>query len=139
MGYGPEFAVVFAAVLALNGQEWYQDRFGTEGRLGTGWTIWSPGGRLVTLWPLFLLRRPGIITGWRKSARAAAVRLRLRSQRLRLRGRRVPGPPRRHQGQRPQHHAAQGDALIWKAYPARRTFFDGRRHLFSRRSAGGAP
>ncbi len=28
--------------------------------------------------------------------------------------------------------AAQGDALIWKAYPARRTFLDGRESLHRR-------
>src|SRR5262249_42707925 len=37
----PEFALVFAATLILNGQEWYQDRFGVEGHLGRGWAIWS--------------------------------------------------------------------------------------------------
>ena len=36
MRYSAEFAIVFAAVMALNGQEWYQARFGTEGRLGRG-------------------------------------------------------------------------------------------------------
>ena len=35
MRYSGEFALVFAAVIALNGQEWYQARFGTAGRLGT--------------------------------------------------------------------------------------------------------
>ena len=35
--------------LALNGQEWYQRRFGAEGRLGLGWRLWSVGGRFVTL------------------------------------------------------------------------------------------
>ena len=34
MNANPMFAVVFAAVVAPNGQEWYHDRFGTEGRLG---------------------------------------------------------------------------------------------------------
>jgi hypothetical protein len=34
--FGSEFAVVWAATLALNGQEWYQDRFGTRGHIGVG-------------------------------------------------------------------------------------------------------
>ena len=51
--YSAEFALVFAAVIALNGQEWYQARFGTQGRLGTRWTLWSTGGRLVTLLLIF--------------------------------------------------------------------------------------
>src|SRR5262249_30981051 len=50
-----EFALVAAPALALNGQEWYLDRFGDRGRLSTGWTIWSIGGRLVTLAAIFAL------------------------------------------------------------------------------------
>ena len=53
MGYRQEYAVVFAAVTAINGQEWYHDRFGTQGRLGFLPTLWSTGGRLVTLGLLF--------------------------------------------------------------------------------------
>ncbi len=45
---GP-FAVVLAAVIVLNGQEWYHDTFGTEGRVGPTWTLWSTGGRLATI------------------------------------------------------------------------------------------
>ena len=41
------------AVLALNGQEWYHDTIGTEGRLGNGWAVWSTGGRLVTIALIF--------------------------------------------------------------------------------------
>src|SRR5262249_41941866 len=55
MRFSAEFALVFAAVVALNGQEWYQARFGTEGRLGRRWTLWSTGGRLVTLALLFFM------------------------------------------------------------------------------------
>ena len=131
MGYRQEYAVVFAAILALNGQEWYHDRFGTQGRLGTGWTLWSVGGRLVTLAALFFCVA-NIITGWRV----------------------MPGQPRFGFSFEPGDFAfeaadylarrddiagnvlnttaAQGDALIWKAYPARRTFYDDRAHLFSR-------
>jgi len=43
------FALAWAAVIALNGQEWYQDIFGTRGKLGVGWRAWSVGGRLATL------------------------------------------------------------------------------------------
>jgi tetratricopeptide (TPR) repeat protein len=129
MGYRQEFAVLFAAVVALNGQEWYHDRFGTRGRLGTGWSLWSIGGRLVTLAALFFCVA-NIITGWRI----------------------VPGQPRFGFGYDPGDFAfqaadylartadisgnvlnttaAQGDALIWKAFPARRTFYDDRAHLF---------
>ena len=47
--YTGPFAVVLAAVVALNGQEWYQATFGTEGRIGPSWTFWSTGGRLATI------------------------------------------------------------------------------------------
>jgi tetratricopeptide (TPR) repeat protein len=131
MGFRQEYSVVFATALALNGQEWYHDRFGTRGRMGTGWTLWSTGGRLVTLGALFFC--VGVaITGWLK----------------------LPGQPRfglsfepgdfafeaadylaRHEdikGNIFNTTAAQGDALIWKAFPARRTFYDDRGQLFSR-------
>ncbi len=54
--FGSYFAIVFAAVLILNGQEWYQDRFGVEGRLGRGWSVWSTGGRFVTILLVFSAR-----------------------------------------------------------------------------------
>src|SRR5262249_31311906 len=63
MHFNAAFALVFAAVVAPNGQEWYQDRFGTEGRIERRWSIWSTGGRLVTLTLLFLLMSKDI-TGW---------------------------------------------------------------------------
>ena len=51
--YGAEFAVVFAATVALNGQEWCQGRFGTGGRLGRGWAFWSVGGRALSIILIF--------------------------------------------------------------------------------------
>ena len=40
------FAAVFAGTLALNGQEWYHDTFGTEGKLGAA----GPSGRPAVGW-----------------------------------------------------------------------------------------
>jgi hypothetical protein len=57
------FAVVLAASLALNGQEWYHRTYGLEGRLGAGWTVWSTGGRLITLAVIFAAIARGV-TGW---------------------------------------------------------------------------
>ena len=54
MLFSAPFAAVLVFALALNGQEWYQDTFGTEGRLGGGWVFWSTGGRLVTIAVVFL-------------------------------------------------------------------------------------
>ncbi|MBX6312198.1 MAG: hypothetical protein IRY99_04665, partial [Isosphaeraceae bacterium] len=129
--FGPEFALVWAVVLALNGQEWYLDQFGAEGRMGRGWTAWSVGGRLVTLGVvmLFLFKS---LTGYGNTSddpppgfgfvaqvfpfevadylKAAPIRGNVLNFRL-----------------------DQGDALIWRAWPAnhdRRTYIDSRRHLF---------
>ncbi|APW60594.1 hypothetical protein BSF38_02069 [Paludisphaera borealis] len=129
MRLSAEFAVVLAAVAAINGQEWYQSRFGVRGKLGNGWAAWSTGGRLVTLAGLFYFVSIAI-TGYGKS----------------------PGEPRFGFGFDPNDFSfeaaeylasrddvtgnvfnwtlAQGDALIWKAGPARKTFVDNRRNLF---------
>ncbi|GAC1463561.1 MAG: hypothetical protein NVSMB9_01190 [Isosphaeraceae bacterium] len=126
--FGPEFAVVFAVTLALNGQEWYLDRFGAEGRLGMGWSIWSVGGRAVTIVLVFACVAKAL-TSWGMT----------------------PGEPRFGLGFEPSEFAfeaadylkgapikgnvlntlmGQGDALIWRAYPARRTYVDSRQNLF---------
>ena len=107
MGYRQEFAVVFAAVTAINGQEWYHDRFGTQGRLGFLPTLWSTGGRLVTLALLFFCVSVAI-TGWGRLPGEPAFRLLFRGQRLRLRSRRIPGPATGYQGQHPQHDGRPG-------------------------------
>jgi hypothetical protein len=47
------FAPLLASVLILNGQEWYHARYGTEGRLGPGWKLFSDGGRAATILVVF--------------------------------------------------------------------------------------
>jgi tetratricopeptide (TPR) repeat protein len=129
--YSAEFALVFAAVLALNGQEWYQARFGSRGRLGTRWTLWSTGGRVVTLVVIFAM--VGLVmTG--RSIYKDGIHFGL--------------------GYNPDHFPVdaaeflerqndirgnvlntsmeQGDLLLWKAYPKRKTFIDHRTYLFPR-------
>lgn len=49
----PFFSLVFAAILTLNGQEWFHDVFGTEGRVGVGWKLWSDGMRAATILAIF--------------------------------------------------------------------------------------
>jgi tetratricopeptide (TPR) repeat protein len=130
--YLPErdlFAVVFAATVAINGQEWYHDRFGSEGRLESGWTVWSVGGRLVTIALTFTCVVLAV-TGWKKSpgdpifgfgfnpdAFAFEVADYLRTAKI--------------QGRVLNTTREQGDALIWRAYPTRQTFIDSRNHVFS--------
>jgi tetratricopeptide (TPR) repeat protein len=126
--YGPEFAAVLAVTLALNGQEWYQDRYGVAGRTGVGWWLWSVGGRVVTILAIFAFVFKGL-TGLSSN----------------------PGEPIFGFGYEPGEFAfeaadvlktapitgnvlntslMQGDSLVWRAFPARKTFNDSRQHLF---------
>jgi tetratricopeptide (TPR) repeat protein len=129
MRYGTEFAIVFATVAALNGQEWYHDRFGTEGRLGRGWALWSTGGRLLALSLIFAAIGKDI-TGWHNVMGGnrfgpgyevddvpfeAADFLELQNE---IKGNVL------------NTSKAQGDVLIWKTFPKRKTFVDGRVDLF---------
>jgi tetratricopeptide (TPR) repeat protein len=43
------FALVWAATMTLNGQEWWHRTFGEQARIDTFWTLWSTGGRALTL------------------------------------------------------------------------------------------
>ena len=130
MRFSADFAIVFAAVLALNGQEWYQARFGTEGRLGRMWSLWSTGGRLVTLSLIFAVVGKDI-TGWHNTLGGnrfgvwydaddfpfeAAVFL---EQQNEIKGNVL------------NTSSSQGDLLIWKAYPKRKTYVDGRPGVFT--------
>ncbi len=127
MTMGLFFAVIFAVVMTLNGQEWYQDRFGTEGRVGRGWKLWSDGGRAITILVLFGFLST-TITGFaanpeeppfgfgvddRSFAFAEAETLRTSGV----------------QGKVLNLLLSQGDALIWKD-PKHRTFLDTRKGVF---------
>jgi tetratricopeptide (TPR) repeat protein len=129
--FGSLFAVVLAAFLLLNGQEWYQGVFGTEGHVGAGWQFWSVGGRAVTLLALTAMIVKGL-TGFGTTPRElnfgfgvvmddfafeAADYLALAPV----------------QGNILNLTLATGDALIWRAWPKntdRKTFVDGRDRLF---------
>lgn len=126
--YRTSFALVFAATLAMNGQEWYHDRFDTIGRVGRGWSAWSVGGRAVTIVAIFTA--VGLaLTGWGKSPGdplfgfgynpdAFAFEMAEYLRTAPIEGRVLNTTPE------------QGDALIWRSYPRRQTFIDGRQHLF---------
>jgi tetratricopeptide (TPR) repeat protein len=125
-----EFAVVFAATLALNGQEWYLDRFGTLGRLGRGWAFWSIGGRAITivLTCLFVVRG---LTGYGSDPGAPLPQFGFgvnpdlfpfeAADTLRF---------AKIDGNILNTSASQGDALVWRAYPTRKTFIDSRPNAF---------
>ncbi|WP_406699768.1 alanine-zipper protein [Singulisphaera sp. Ch08] len=126
--FGSLFAIVFAATLILNGQEWYQDRFGIEGRLGRGWSIWSTGGRFVTILLVFLMVAK-CLTGYGRTAGDSVFGFGfnpddfafeaadyLRTKDL--------------QGQILNTTRLQGDSLIWKAFPLQKPYIDGRSHLY---------
>lgn len=117
-------AVVFAICLAMNGQEWYQSTFGTEGRLGAGWRVWSVGGRLATL-SLLALAVLGGLTGIGKRYGEPPFGFGLEPDRFAFESadylRDAPI-----EGRVMNLRLALGDALNWRAYPARQSFVDSR-------------
>ena len=122
------FAVVLAATLALNGQEWYQRTLGTEGRLGAGWTLWSTGGRLLTLALLFAVIVRGV-TGWGGEVGDAQFGFGFNPDDFPFESaealRDLPI-----EGNVLNTTLAQGDAIAWKAQSKRRAFIDSRNHLY---------
>ncbi len=123
------FAIVFAAVIGPNCQEWYQDRFGTQGRLGTSWRLWSTGGRLVTLSVLFLTMG-WAITGWGNMLPDAQFGLGYRADDFIFEAADYLSSHNEISGNILNTSIHQGDALIWKAGPKRKTYVDGRSRLF---------
>jgi tetratricopeptide (TPR) repeat protein len=130
MRYSAEFALVFAVAIALNGQEWYHGRFGARGRLGRGWTLWSTGGRLVTLTLIFAM--VGItITGWHVYKPGIHFGLGYNPDLFPMEAADFLARQNKIEGNVLNTSMAQGNILIWKAYPARKTYVDGRTSLFS--------
>ena len=122
--YGAEFAAVLAAAAALNGQEWYQDRFGTRGRLGMGWSFWSVGGRALTIVLLFaavalvLLGYGGNRFGFGFDADDFAFEAADALKAAPIKGNVL------------NTTMNMGDAIVWRAGPDRKTYIDNRKHLF---------
>lgn len=123
------FGLVFAAVLALNGQEWYQDRFGTEGRLGKIWAFWSSGGRLVTLALLFFMVIRDI-TGWRNTQLEVNFGVGFRPDDFAFDAADFLNRQNQIGGNILNTSMAQGDVLIWKTAGKRKTYIDGRSRFF---------
>lgn len=132
--YQPEFALVFAVTVGLNGQEWYQDQFGSVGRVGWGWSFWSVGGRMLTITLVFLcvgkallgglpipgfgpsLSDPRFGFGFDRGDFAFEAADFLKTAPI--------------QGNILNTTMAQGDAIVWRAFPERKNYMDGRSHLF---------
>ncbi len=129
MQYNGLFAVVFAAVVAPNGQEWYQQRYGTEGRLGRMWSVWSTGGRMVTLILIFLLMTKDI-TGWRNAQPEIQLGLGFKRDDFAIDAAEFLESHNEIEGNILNTSMRQGDMLVWKAAPKRKTYVDGRSRLF---------
>ncbi|WZO96521.1 hypothetical protein EP7_003514 [Isosphaeraceae bacterium EP7] len=123
-----EFALVWASMLALNGQEWYQETFGVEGRIERSWGIWSVGGRAITIMVVFAAATHAVTPWWKEAQdpqfgfgfnpddfvfEAADY---LKSAKF--------------SGNVLNTSLSQADALNWRAYPLRKPFIDERRNLF---------
>jgi tetratricopeptide (TPR) repeat protein len=134
MVWAPEFAVIWAACMALNGQEWYQDRFGTRGRVEAGWRWWSVGGRALTLLALFFLLFKGL-TGYSASVTEPVFGFGYNSDDFAFEAADFVADSKL-TGNILNLNLSSGDALIWRAWPRnplRRSFVDSRKHLFSAR------
>jgi tetratricopeptide (TPR) repeat protein len=124
-----QFGLVFATVLALNGQEWYQDRLGTQGRLGKAWAIWSTGGRLVTLGLLFFIVIKDI-TGWKNTLPEVRFGLGFRTDDFAFDAADFLNSHNEIGGNILNTSLGQGDVLIWKTASKRKTYVDGRSRFF---------
>ncbi len=123
------FAVVFAATLALNGQEWYQRRFGTEGRMGRGWTLWSEGGRALTILVLVAALFKGL-TGYGSTPQEPVFGFNANADEFPFEAAQFLRDPKI-EGNVLNLDTNEGDALIWAAHPDRLTYIDHRKHVFS--------
>ncbi|WP_435021286.1 tetratricopeptide repeat protein [Tundrisphaera sp. TA3] len=128
LAFLPFFAIALAAALATNGQEWYLDTFGAEGKVGTGWRVWSTGGRLVTISLLFLAITQGL-TGWGGQADDSVYGFGFNPDDFpfemthALESAQIEGGIL-------NTTLAQGDLLAWRVAPKRKAFIDNRPHLY---------
>ncbi len=129
MRLSAEFAIVFAAVMALNGQEWYQARFGVEGRLGSLWTFWSTGGRLATLGVIFFAMTIDI-TGWNNATPNSRFGLGYEVDDFPFEAVDFLDQKGEIKGNVLNTMATEGDILIWKGYPKRKVYLDKRSGLY---------
>ena len=127
--YTAGFAAVLAGVLALNGQEWYHDTLGTEGRLGGGWVFWSTGGRLLTIGVIF-----GAIfqatTGWGGQVGGSRFGFGFDPDDFPFEAADTAAATPI-AGNFLNTTLAQGDALVWRTAGKRKAYLDSKAHLYS--------
>ncbi len=125
------FALVLAITLALNGQEWYLDRLGARGRLGALWTLWSTGGRLLTLTLLFAMVAMDI-TGWGNALPEIQFGLGFQADDFVAEAAAFLEAHPEIQGNILNTSLAQGDMIVWKTGGMRKVYIDGRARFFPR-------
>jgi hypothetical protein len=122
------FALVLAATLALNGQDWYQRTFGVDGRMGIGWTFWSTGGRLVTIAATGLAIASGV-TGWHGQVGDPQFGFGFNPDDFPFESAEaIRNAPI--EGGILNTSLPQGDAIAWKAASKRKAYVDSRTHLY---------
>ncbi|MFM7131373.1 MAG: hypothetical protein ACKO0V_18650, partial [bacterium] len=127
--YGTDFAIVLAVVAGLNLEEWYEEDFGTEGKLGWKWATFSIGGRAVTLLALIVMAVQHI-TGYQLADGSSTFGLGFSSDRFPFEA--VEFVKKAGvEGNIFNWNSTQGNLILWKASPERKTYQDGRRNLFT--------
>lgn len=128
--YAGPFAAVLVLVLALNGQEWYHDTFGTEGRLGAGWGAWSVGGRAVTI-ALVSLAIFQATTGWGGQVGGSRFGFGFDPDDFPFEAAEaITAAPL--EGNVLNTTFAQGDVLAWRSGGRRKPYIDNKQHLYPR-------
>ncbi len=126
--FAGDFTIVLAVIVGLNLEEWFADAFGSEGHLGWKWATFSIGGRGLTILALFGLAVVHI-TGYGLPLASPTFGLGFDPDRFAFESAEFLNKAEI-KGQVFNWNASQGDALMWKAFPARKTYIDNRRNLF---------
>lgn len=129
-------ALVSVVVLALNGQEWFLDRYGTQPRIELGWLVWSRGGRVVTVLSfvtLFLLGASGRLRSSLGNDLGLGVEAQVENTFAAI-SQQLSGLPETARGFNFNRLPHQGNLLIASAYPdsVQKVFLDDRLELYRR-------
>ncbi len=126
---GSTFAIVFAVTLALNGQEWWLDRFGARGKLGLRWSLWSTGGRMATLAVVFAMVALDI-TGLGSRMPEIQFGVGFQPDDFAFESANFLDAHPQLKGNVLNTSLGQGDMMIWKTGGKRKTYVDGRARFF---------